>query len=301
MTAIVYALMPALARFDALAEFRRRLVRADALPRGAAHELAASACFHGFGNTLPAAALVREYVARDAGEYTWLCADLAHVEPDMTGVRMLASGNLDVTASEAEALAQPLRPLFGDNGMLLETTLPSRWHLRVRAQTPMPSFDPPGRVLGDDLIDHLPAGDTGRHWRQLLNEAQVLLHHNPANRARAARGKPTANSLWLWGAGTLPAHVTADVQHVYGDDPLLIALAARAGLPARPWAAFDARERVTEDTLLDLGQLEAGAAADAVCSLLDRRRARALVLHFAGGERWHLRRGQRWRFWRRIP
>src|SRR5699024_12057764 len=85
MSATVHVLLPALARFESLDGFARRLARADRLPPGAANELAAGDCFHWPGDGFPAAALVREHVAHDAGEDAWLCADLAHVKPDMTG------------------------------------------------------------------------------------------------------------------------------------------------------------------------------------------------------------------------
>src|SRR5699024_4564577 len=146
------------------------------------------------------------------------------------------------------------------HGMRLETTLPTRWQLRLAPSSPLPPLDPPGEVLGDDLIDHLPAGDDGRRWRQLLNEAQVLLHQHPVNRARARQGKSTANSLWFWGAGALPQTVRSDLRHVYADDVLPVALAARAHLRTDPLADFDPERPVAADTLLDLGQEDAAAA-----------------------------------------
>ncbi|HEX7341051.1 MAG TPA: phosphoglycerate mutase [Rhodanobacteraceae bacterium] len=301
MSVTAYALLPALARFDAVDGFRQRLVRADALPAGPANELAVGACFRWPDQSLPVAALIREHVMHDAGDHAWLCADLAHVQPDMTGVRMLACGNLDLSRDEAEALAQPLRPVFGDRGLLLETTLPARWHVHAPASSPWPVFDPPSAVLGDDLVDHLPAGDAGRGWRQLLNETQILLHQHPLNQARRQRGLPTINSLWLWGAGSLPAWIKSDVQQVYGDDLPMTALATRASVMVRPLTDLSGRESLSTDVLLDLRRsADAQACRDLLLGLLDDRRIDTLVLHFAGGERWRLQRGQRWRFWRRA-
>lgn len=301
MKAVLYVLLPALARFDGLAGFRRRLAHADTLAPGRRDELAAADCFHWPGDTLPVAAFVREHVAHDAGRNVWICADLAHVEPDLTGARMLACGSLDIDADEAEALAQPLRPVLGDRGMILETTLPGRWHLRLPAQAPVPHMDPPGAVLGDDLVGHLPSGDPGRRWRHVLNEAQMILHQSPVNQARARQGRPTANSLWLWGAGILPVSVRTDVRQVFGDDVLLAAMAARAGLAVHPLAEFRAGQPVAAGTLLDFGQRDAGTGARIVLDLLDAGRVHALLLHFASGERYRLRRAHRWRFWRHGP
>ncbi|MGZ7354524.1 hypothetical protein ACXWRX_09325, partial [Streptococcus pyogenes] len=75
---------------------------------------------------------------------------------------------------------------------------------------------------------HLPQGPQGRRWRVLINEAQVLLHQHPLNAERRAKGLPPVNSLWLWGAGRLPAQVRGAFEGVIGDDLLLAALARRA-------------------------------------------------------------------------
>lgn len=293
-------LLPPMARFGALPDVQRRLLRGDRLDDGAASELAASSYFKRPGTTLPVASLVREHLAGDAGDAVWICADLAHVKPDMTGARMLACGSLDISRDEAQSLAAPLRPLFGDSGMRLETTTPTRWHLRLPSGSPLPTFDSPGEALGDDLIQHLPEGDAGRRWRQLFNETQILLHQHPLNQQRQQRGQMTANSLWLWGGGSLPTWVKSELQLMYADDLVPVSLASRAGIDVHPLEAFDANRRLASDTLLDLGRSGSPeACADMLFGMLQRRLVDILILHFAGGERWRITRGQHWRFWRR--
>ncbi|HET6587258.1 MAG TPA: phosphoglycerate mutase [Oleiagrimonas sp.] len=296
----LHALLPSLARFDSLPVMQRMLARGDSLTPGATGEQAISSYFDWPGTTLPVAALVREHLAGDAGDAVWLCADLAHIQPDMTGARILACGSLDVDPAEAEALAKPLRPWFGDSGLRLEITTPARWHLRLPSGAILPAFDSPGDVLGDDLIRHLPEGDAGRRWRQLINETQILLHQHPLNRQRQQQGRMTVNSLWLWGGGSLPMWIKSDLQRVYADDLLPVSLARRAGVEVLPLEAFDDNRRLAGDTLLDLGRSGAPeGCADMLFGMLRQRRIHSLVLHFAGGERWRITRGQRWRFWRR--
>ncbi|HET6632847.1 MAG TPA: phosphoglycerate mutase [Rhodanobacteraceae bacterium] len=286
------------------AGWQRWLARADHLPssgRGWLPALAAQFQWPGKGLP-PLAAITRQQQAGDAGDGVWLFADLANVQPDLTGARMLACGMLDVTADEAEALAQPLRPLFGDRGVLLETTTPPRWHLRLPQGTRLPDFATPEAVLGDSLIAHLPEGDEGRRWRALLNEAQVILHQHPVNNERRRRGKPFVNSLWFWGAGgngTLPPWLKCVAAQAYGDAPLLQALAAQAGVPVQPSAAFDPTATPGEDVLLDLGNASGAAATLALLRATLRRRNR-LELAFADGERYRVRRSHRWRFWRGV-
>lgn len=306
MSTTVHVLLPALARFESLDGFKQRLARADQLAPGATNELTVGDCFHWSGDgsdgEFPVAALMREHVAHDAGEGMWMCADLAHVKPDMTGARMLACGSLDVERDEADALAASLQPLFDDSGLALQATLPARWHVRVPADATVPPMDPPAEVLGDNLIDHLPEGSAGKSWRQLLNETQIVLHQHPVNQARVGQGKPALNSLWFWGAGRLPEQVESDVERVFGDDLLLAALASRAGTDVHPLAEFRTDRTVTVDTLLDLGRSgDPDACRELLIELLDGKRAATLVLHFASGERFALRRSQRWRLWRRAP
>lgn len=298
----LYVLLPPLNRFDGVSAMQQWLARGDALDPGDEGELAAASCFHwSGGGSLPVGAIEREQSRGDAGEATWLCADLAHVQPDVNGARMMACGDLNVSAEDAETLAKPLRPLFGDSGMRLCVTTPARWHVQLPRDSPLPPFDTPGQVLGDDLTDHLPAGDTGRRWRQLFNEAQILLHQQPLNGERQQQGHPAVNSLWFWGGGRLPDRMRSLVQHVYADDGLPRSLAGQANARVHALTEFDATARVTAETLLDLGRSGSPqGCSDMLLGMLQSRRVKTLTLHFAGGERWHIERRHRWRIWRRA-
>ena len=93
----------------------RWLARADALPAGEAGETAQlGRWFELLPRGWPMAAITRQLDAGDAHLHAWLRADPAHVRPDMTGARVLAVGNLGLTADEAQALLAPLKPLFGE-------------------------------------------------------------------------------------------------------------------------------------------------------------------------------------------
>src|SRR3546814_5998711 len=55
-------------------------------------------------------------------------------------------------------------------------------------------------VCSSDLIhDLLPAGNDGRRWRAVLNEAQIVLHNHPVNAERVRSGRMPVNSLWFHG------------------------------------------------------------------------------------------------------
>jgi hypothetical protein len=290
--------LPALAHFEPAHPLRAWLARADRLPAGGSGYLGGLGDhFPGVDATVPAAAITRQFLAGDAGDDLWLSADPAWVQPDMNGVRLLACGQMQLDMDAAQAFAEVLRPVFDEAGMQLEVSTPDRWHLRLPPDTSLPDFAAPEQALGEDLAQHVPQGAQGRRWRVLLNDIQVLLHQHPLNAQRQAHGWAPINSLWLWGGGRLPT-LSSQLSGVVSDDLLLRALAARAGV------SLQARtpETVTAapaNWLVDLQDLPASAIATqwwpTLQSVLNQR---AVLLHFASGERWQRKPWHRWRFWR---
>lgn len=255
----------------------------------------------------PAAALTRAIDAgTDPGEAgtVWLRADPAHVAPDLNGARLLGWGEgLGLDADDAHALLPALRPLFGDAGFLLDAPHPARWYLRLPAGVRLPDFAAPEDAVGEDLFLALPQGDdpVARRWRALITEVQVVLHQHPWNLERAGRGRVAINSLWFWGAGVAPDAVQSRYMNVRSPDALLQALARASGAAtATPQAAGVA----TGDSLVDLRHLHSldMLVTQVLPPLLEsmaRAEYDALVLDFEDGACFHLRHGQRWRFWRR--
>ncbi len=245
----------------------------------------------------PVAALTRQLDVGDAADACWLRADPAYVVPDMQGARLMGHGEtLAPTEEDAAALLPALQTLFAEAGFGIDAPVPSRWYVRLPADAALPVFTGPDEVLGDDLFAYLPEGEGARRWRALLTEAQVLLHQHPWNHVRKAQGKPAINSLWFWGAGSLPQAVDSPHMQVRSRDSLLQALAKAAG------ADVDNRQQV--DALVDLRHLRSleqlgNEAITPLLAALGRGELRRLVLDFADGARYSLEASQRWRFWRR--
>lgn len=238
----------------------------------------------------PIAAMTRQLDVGDAGDALWLRADPVRVQPDMTGVRMMAFGDVGLDAEGASALVALLQPLFAECGWELSAPHPQRWYLRLPPGLALPSFVPPERVLGDDLFEHLPQGSESRRWRALLNEAQVLLHQHAQ-----AGGAKMANSLWFWGAGRLPAQVRGRIDALESDEADLraLALVAEAGEGSRNHRLVDLRDA------RDWARVESESLLPALQSL-HRAELQVVTVDFADGGLLHLRRGQRWRIWRRA-
>ena len=281
----------------------RWLSRGDARPTAAAgREIAIRELFQFTGTGIPVAALTREADCADAAGHTWLRADPAHVRADMATARMLACGDLGLSSDDCQELLRPLKPLFGDSGFPIDAPRPSRWYLRAPAGAKLPAFVPPERALGDDLRLHLPEGNEGRRWRSLLNEAQIVLHNHPLNQQRVARGQLPVNSLWFWGAGSLPEWVRSDAQRVLTRDATLTALATRAKCAALPPQA-DQAIGFSGHNVLDLDDAQGLAELAAQwLPLLEKalaaKKIDELRLLLPSGERAVYKPSHRWRFWR---
>lgn len=178
---------------------------------------------------LPIGALRLLGEGHDPGGDAWLCADPVHLRFSRNTLVVDAAGP-DLDMDEAAQLAAALNNHLADFGEFLAPH-PQRWYLRTKG-APRIVTHSPAAVAGRTLEPFLPQGEDARDWRRLINEAQVLLHNHPLNAAREAAGRPTANSLWPWGAGSLPAAATPPAPHIYAGHPLARGLAMLAGVPA---------------------------------------------------------------------
>jgi hypothetical protein len=152
----------------------------------------------------------------------------------------------------------------------------------------------------------------------------MLLHAHPVNEARDERGEAGVNSLWLWGAGTLPRLSPVQWHSVQADDPVALGLARAAGVAHRPLARSASAwlERAPEDgrhlVLLDALRVpralsQTAEYAEAMADLerdwfaplleaLKRGRIGMVTVHIPDGAEcaaYETIRGDLRRFWRR--
>ena len=155
---------------------------------------------------------------------------------------------------------------------------PLRWYVRAR-RTPALVTTPLAQAMQRSVKHHLPRGDDALAWHRVMNEAQMILHAHPVTAAREARGATGANSIWLWGGGTLPVRTQSTDTAMWGGAPLAPALAKWAGvaygeLPAScaDWlnSAEQGSHLLTMDTLTDAWQTRGAAAWREELELVDR-------------------------------
>ena len=291
---------------DAAPSLQRMLARGDTLEATESGELGQlTRIFDVTPLGLPAAALARQFDVGDADVHLWMRADPAFLQPEMNGVRLMAVGELGLRAEESRALVEALQPLFAESGMQFSAANTQRWYLRLDAALRLPRFASPEEAIGADLAEHLPHGEEGKRWRNLLNEAQVILHNHPINQARVNAGKVPANSLWLWGAGALPDEVIAGVATLFSHEPHACALAQLAGIEVK-LIDSDVLPDALDDCAIDLrGARDLAALETSVIAPLLRRvqqgKLPALTIDFADSHAWIYRRPHALRFWRRPP
>jgi len=176
----------------------------------------------------PVAPLMLKADGGEPGSHYWLCADPVQLRVDRNRL-LIAGRTTDFSTAEALDLVAALNRHFAADGLEFCAPAPSRWYVRA-AHTPRLVTTPLARALNRSVEHHLPAGDDAMVWHRVMNEAQMIMHTHPVSVEREARGGAVANSIWLWGGGTLPATSLPAFGAMWGGDLLAQALAAAAGV-----------------------------------------------------------------------
>jgi len=190
----------------------------------------------------------------DPGDASWVRADPVHLRLMRDHLVVVPAEALKITGEEADTLCAALNDHFAGT-MEIKAVDPRRWCARIEKHLSL-NDDSALEVAGREVM-------LARDSDPLLNEIQMLLHAQPVNEAREARGEPVLNSLWLWGAGRLPK-VKSHWNSVLADEPIAMGLArlAKAGYRSLPASAAAWLDRAPEDgrTLVVLDALRAPLA-----------------------------------------
>jgi hypothetical protein len=97
--------------------------------------------------------------------------------------------------------------VFHDSGFHLQP-LEAGDFLMLGPKMPVSEAQEPARSLGGSMAQQ--HADTSVALRRLGAEIEMWLHDHPINDTRRRRGDLPVTSLWLWGAGAVPASGFAD-------------------------------------------------------------------------------------------
>ena len=274
------------------------------------------------GTDWPVAA-VTALVDCDAGGSEFrLRADPVHLHADIADLVLFKASDIDISRDEADALARTVNDALGPHGPCIDAAHPHRWYVTLDAPARITTTSL-SHAAGAGVSPAMPRGPDASRWHRWMNEVQMVLHECPVNVERERRGAAPINSVWPWGAGSLPPALEAPVPLVqaWSDDVLVRGLARRAGIEhgatpagAREWLSDDPRPGVhltVFDDLYpavrraDIDAWRAGVArlsgswAQPLLDALDRGAVARVSIHDERGHRFTATRRGRFRWWRR--
>ncbi len=276
------------------------------------------------GTDWPAAAFTAlvDHEAMEGSRFR-LRADPVHLRTGIDDLVLFDAADIDVTRCEAEELARTVNDALGPGGPCIDAAHPHRWYVALDAPVRI-ATTPLSRVAGAGVSGALPRGPDAAWWHRWMNEVQMALHECPVNVERERRRAAPVNSVWVWGAGSLPpaGGAPAPFARVWAEDALLCGLARHCGVErgpapagAREWlagdprpgvhlAAFDALYPAVRRADVDawregVGRLSRSWARP-LLDALDRGAVARVSIHDERGHRFSATRRGRFRWWRRA-
>ncbi|MFL9710340.1 hypothetical protein [Methylobacillus sp. Pita1] len=233
----------------------------------------------------------------------WMLASPVHLMLQRDSFSLAQPAPLALGFEESEALRTSLNRHFAGEGLEFLPGAQGHWHLKLQS-APALSTTSISVAAGRDITPWLPQGVEAQHWRQLLNEMQMLLFGHEVNQAREARGELAVNSVWLHGGGVLPSQSKAAPCKVYSGDASLGGMAKLAGLQH---AAIAGLQAVLHDShapaVLQSSYDELGAGwCELLWQALKARQIQQLDIYFPWSDRMlHLRLKpiDVYKFWRK--
>ncbi|HMN44846.1 MAG TPA: hypothetical protein PKE27_09750 [Povalibacter sp.] len=262
----------------------------------------------GLLNTLgiEAGSLASAALSMSGHEGYWLHAEPVHFVAGLDRLSFLSlAGESKVTDAERSALFEQLAPSFASGDHVLQA-MGSEWFLRSSRALQV-TTSTPDAAAASELQTVMPRGQDAAELRRVMTELQMLLHEHPVNDARARRGLPAVNAVWLWGGGSPGAIEAGDFPAAFGDHAFLRGLYRHVGrvitaLPENPEALLHSIAGKPRAIVVvpgaDLEAMDSGWLVPLSAALADGRLSRLdLIL-----DEWHIdvRRGDLRRFWRRA-
>ncbi|MCG6937901.1 MAG: hypothetical protein LJE83_06965 [Gammaproteobacteria bacterium] len=200
------------------------------------HHVLASIFDLSIDGDFPSAALSLLATAKYAASMNYMCADPVYLQADLERAILTSSADLDICESEAAALCDVLNAHFKQDGLCFIREGINSWFVaskdRILINTTALSD-----AVGRNVNYILPQGDSSAFWKQVMTEAQMLMHSHDINDIRERRGMPAINSLWFHGSGELPEAAGCRVTSVCSDDDVFKGLASHVQCDYLPLTA----------------------------------------------------------------
>jgi len=152
---------------------------------------------------LPTAALTMFANQMHDASLNYLHADPVHLRADLDHAILSSSEDMSIKENEAEQLCAALNQHFNQDGLDFFRINNNQWVLSSKKPIQM-NTTPLVDAVGRNVNFILPQGEGSGKWKQLLTEAQMLMHAHEVNINRDNHGYQSINSLWFHGCGKLP-------------------------------------------------------------------------------------------------
>lgn len=235
----------------------------------------------------------------------WIAAaDPVYLEARMNHVRLHAFPEGELPRADLRQLFDLLQKTLGGDapaGTQAFTSVGTTGYLRPAAPIVTASVSP---AIADGAApdDYLPQGPEAAAHDRLQSEVQMCLHDAGINRRRMEAGALPVNALWFWGGGEAPPVTERAVPALFAEDPVVRGYWRSVSGPAAPWpGSFSACLDACDAGFVAVvpGDREASTDLAELRAMLGTGRLRRLTLLFRDGAAAELRRGDRFRFWRR--
>lgn len=141
----------------------------------------------------------------DETAYRCNVVTLSEEEEAYEDKRILDHSADEITTAEADELIKALDVALGNEARKFYTGISYRHCMIKKNGIDRYPFARPHDLIGQRIGDHLPKGDDGAEFLDLMKRSYDILNRHPVNEARRARGLRPANSAWFWSPGKKPA------------------------------------------------------------------------------------------------
>lgn len=110
----------------------------------------------------------------------------------------------DISTEEAAQLISYLKKYLDNDRFTLYPGVSYRHCMVIKNGVKGHKLTPPHDISDRPVKGHLPEGEYGEIYLDMMKKSYELLKDHPVNLKRISEGKNPANSIWLWGEGTKP-------------------------------------------------------------------------------------------------
>ncbi|VAW52905.1 hypothetical protein MNBD_GAMMA06-2149 [hydrothermal vent metagenome] len=154
----------------------------------------------------------------------YMHAEPVYLRADMNQAILTTSNDLNISDSESMILCDSLNEHFNQDGLTFFILNKNQWFVSSKNKITLNTtslLDAAGRNI--NFI--LPKGEDAVYWKQVLTEAQMLMHLHEINTTREDAGIMSINSLWFHGSGELSASEDNHIASFCGNVDMLKGLA----------------------------------------------------------------------------